>query len=111
MTGLTLTSNADALGADIVEAGHELADTSDVMRVQGQAALAAADIPVRTGHLLDTADVAVTSEGFALTAAATYAGFVHARDPFFTRALAARENDIAAALDEHAEDIINRIGT
>lgn len=109
MTGLALTSNGAELGADLLAAGHALADVGEVMRDEGRATLAAAAIPRDTGALEDSAAVAVTADGFALTAGVVYAGIVHARNPFFARALAARESAITAALVDHADTVLRRL--
>lgn len=109
MTGLALTSTAADLGGDLGDAGRALADVDEVMREEGRATLAAAAIPRDTGALEDSAAVAVVADGFALVAGVVYAGVVHARNPFFARALAGREAAITAALVDHTDTVLRRL--
>lgn len=110
MSGLTLTpTGVTTLATTLAQAGEEIADLDQVHRVEGQRTLSAAVIPVRTGHLADTAAVVAGDDGFTLTAAATYAGFVHTRDPFFTRAVRAREAALTAAVADHVDDALSTV--
>lgn len=109
MARLSLTSDAATLGAALVDAGHAVADVEEVMRAEGRETLAAAAIPRESGALEDSAAVAVVADGFALTAGVVYAGVVHARNPFFARALRERETRITAALSDHTDTILRRL--
>lgn len=110
MSSLTLAAQGvDQVAGTLTDAGHEIASLADVHRGEGQRALAAADIPYRTGRLADGASVVATDDGYSLTAAATYAGFVHARDPFFTRAINAREAALLDAVTDHVETALSHV--
>lgn len=101
---------AAELGASLTAAGHQLGDLTDPHREAGRIALDAAVIPRRTGHLAETATVAATADGWALTATAAYAGYVHARDPFFTRAIGQQVDAITGVYVEHVTDALNTVG-
>lgn len=110
MTSASATvDGAERLSATLSAAGDALADLAAVNREQGTATLNAAAIPVRTGQLQRSAYVDSDAQGFALSASAPYAGIVHAANPFFTRALAARADHIIDALVDHAGDVLDTI--
>lgn len=110
MTGATLDApGVDRFAASVDAAGRDLVDLTDVNRAEGRAALAAARIPVLTGELRDSAYVEADASGFALSATAAHAGIVHARDPFFTRAVGDRTDEILDALGTHAEGVLDTI--
>lgn len=110
MTELALTSSAPALAASLEEAAADVDDLAAVNRRAGEIALEGADIPVRTGHLASTATVAADADGFALTATASYAGAVHARDPFFSEAIERRTDAITEAYADHLTDSLTLSG-
>jgi hypothetical protein len=100
-------SGVARFAGDLETAGQALEDLTALNQRQGSAALAGAVIPRRTGHLAETAYVAADETGFALSATAPYAGYVHARDPFFTRAL--DPEGYLDALETHTAEIIGTI--
>lgn len=111
MSGLTASvQGADRLAATLTDAGQAITDDlADAHRDAGRLSLDAAVIPRDTGHLADTSVVAVTADGFALTSAADYAGAVHARDPFFTRAIEAKADAIGGLYLDHITDALNTV--
>jgi hypothetical protein len=108
MTGFeTDTGDLDRFTADVDTAGGRLEDLATLNQRQGTDALNRAPIPVDTGRLKESAYVVADRTGYALTASAPYAAIVHARDPFFTRAL-----DADAYLDDletHTAEILGTI--
>lgn len=103
------TPDAERIGRALGDAGREIVDLTDVNRAEGEATLIAATIPRRTGLLEETTHVVADARGFTLTATAPYAGYVHAVNPFLTRALDARVDDIVDALVDHTETVLNNI--
>lgn len=68
--------------------------------------------PIRTGTLASTVEAVPEALGFTLRAGgpkAPYGPIVHARDPFLTRPLAAREDDVLDIYVEHVVDTLNTI--
>lgn len=110
MTSLTASvQGADQLARTLTDAGREIADLRDVNRREGEAALALADIPVDTGRLEASADVEVDTDGFTLVAAADYASYVHAEDPFFDTAISRRETEYVEAVEDHIDTNLARV--
>lgn len=108
MSGFEVTApGVDRFAVSVSDAGRALEDLAAVNQQAGAQALAAARIPVDTGRLRDSAYVDADPSGFALSATAPYAGFVHARDPFFTRAL--DPDDYLDRLETHAADTLGTI--
>jgi hypothetical protein len=103
------TDGAEQLGRTLDAAGDALTDLTQVNRALGQEALTAAQIPVWTGQLERSSFVDATAQGFALSASAPYAGFVHASNPFFTRAIDARADRILDGLVDHADTVLDTI--
>lgn len=103
---------ATRLASTLDDAAGVLVDLAQVNRDAGELAIGAADIPVRTGALKATARVEADAIGFALAAgseAVDYAGTVHARDPFFTDALTAREGEVVDRYIDHIESTLDEI--
>lgn len=100
---------AERLARSLDAAGKALVDLADVNRAQGQETLQAAEIPYRTGQLERSSYVDADAQGFALSATAPYAGYVHAANPFFTRALDDRADTILDGLADHAETVLDTI--
>lgn len=110
----------------MIEVGIEAPDVRDSARDLGDlgAALGTLEVPSRdaaalalgavvaprdTGTLDDSVEAVVTPLGFTLTAGGTrapYAAIVHARDPFLTRALDARAEDVVGTYADHVDDTI-----
>ena len=68
--------------------------------------------PIRTGTLASTVEAVPEALGFTLRAGgpkAPYGPIVHARDPFLTRPLTAREDDVLDIYAEHVVDILNTL--
>lgn len=97
---------AGQLGDTLHAAAEQLGSLTEVNRAEGGAALHAARIPRESGYLESTASVTATDDGFSLTAGAPYAGVVHAREPFFLRALEDRRDAIVHAHAEHVADAL-----
>lgn len=97
--------------ADDVEGlGAALGDLSAANDDASRMVLGSVDAPVRTGTLADTVEAIVTPLGWTLTAGGTrapYAAIVHARDPFLSRALLAREDDVVDVYADHITDTID----
>ncbi len=94
------------------DAATQLADLDAVNRQAADDVVRAVEAPRRTGRLADTVTAVVDETGFSLTAgspAVQYAAIVHARNPFLTRALARREDDVIAAYEDHVTDTVNTI--
>lgn len=108
---MTLTGSLE--GGDrfvaTLDAAAEALDPTEVNRREGAATLTAARIPRDTGYLESTATVTATGEGFGLTAGAPYAGAVHARDPFFLRAIQVRRDQIVQAHAQHVDRVLATI--
>lgn len=110
MSGVDLASpDAERIGRALGDAGRAVVDLADVHRAEGEATLRAANIPERTGRLAASAHVIAGDDGFTLAASAPYAGYVHADNPFFTRALDSRVDAIADAVVEHTENVLDTI--
>lgn len=110
MTGMKITAvGADQLARTLVAAADEVVDLAGVHREEGSATLAAAVIPRHTGRLDDSAAVVADAGGFTLTADTPYAGYVHAEDPFFTRAINTRETAIVQGVEDHITDALNTV--
>lgn len=74
--------------------------------------LTAVDPPYRTGRLASTVRAEHTSDGFTLRAGgpeAPYGAIVHARDPFLTDALAAREQAVIDTYIDHLDHLVDQI--
>lgn len=97
---------------DVVDAADELVDVDQVNADAAQIALGVVDPPRRTGRLASTVAAVSDALGFTLTAGgpeAPYGPIVHARDPFLTRALEQREDQLADAYEQHAEHALETI--
>jgi hypothetical protein len=102
--------DARALAADVEGLGVALGDLSAPSRDAAAIALGSVKAPRDTGTLADTVEAVVTPLGFTLTAGGTrapYAAIVHARDPYLTRALTAREDDVVDTYADHVEHTID----
>lgn len=100
---------AERLSGSLGAAGDRLTDLTQVNRAAGQEVLDTAEIPKDTGYLASTANVVATIEGFTLTASAPYAAKVHARNPFFTDALDAKQAAVVDRVTDHAESVLATI--
>jgi hypothetical protein len=103
----TDTGDLDRFAGDVDQAGGRLEDLAAVNQRQGTETLQRSPIPVDTGRLKESAYVTADRTGFALSATAPYAAIVHARNPFFTRAI-----DPDAYLDDletHTAEILGTI--
>lgn len=101
--------DAERIGRALGDAGRAIVDLTDVNRAQGEATLAVATIPRRTGLLAESTHVIADADGFTLAASAPYAGYVHAVNPFLTRALDARADAVVDAVVEHTENVLATI--
>jgi hypothetical protein len=102
--------DARALAASVEGLGVALADLSDPSRDAAANVLGAVEAPRDTGRLDDSVAAVATPLGFTLTAGGTrapYAAVVHARDPFLSRALTAREDDVVDTYADHVEHTID----
>lgn len=88
-----------------------LGDLSEPSRIAGDLVLGMVRPPILTGTLATTVEVVPGALGFTLRAGgpkAPYGPIVHARDPFLTRPLTAREDDV---LDVYADHVVNLFDT
>lgn len=105
-------SGVDRLASTTAEASRDLADLTQVNQDAGNLVAAAVDAPVRTGALAATVHAAAGPDGVALVAGSpdvTYAAPVHARNPFLTRALTAREDAVLDHYADHVERVVDTI--
>lgn len=105
-------SDVDAFAAKVDDIGAALGDLTEPSRSAAALALGEVRAPVRTGALAKTDTAEATALGFTLSAGgptAPYAGPVHARDPFLTDALTARETDIVDEYGDYVERTIDTI--
>jgi hypothetical protein len=103
----TDTGDLDRFAADVDTAGGRLEDLAALNQRQGTETLNRSPIPVDTGRLKESAYVTADVTGFALTASAPYAAIVHARDPFFTRAI--DPDTYLDALETHTAELLGTI--
>lgn len=110
MSGLSASvDGADRLDSTLSAAGREIEDLSGVHRDAGRLLLNVAVIPRDTGYLEQTTSVDTTRDGFVLAASAPYAGYVHAVNPFFTRAIEAQADAVADLYLDHVEDALTQV--
>lgn len=111
MSGLTASvRGADRLAATLADAGRAIeSDLDDVHLDAGRLALGAAVIPRRTGHLEQTSTVELVPGGWALTSAARYAGYVHADNPFFSRAVEAKADAIGGLYLDRTTTVLSTV--
>lgn len=101
--------DARAFARDVEDLGAALGDLEAPSRDASALVLGSVEAPRDTGRLDDSVEAVVTPLGFTLTAGGTrapYAGVVHARDPFLTRALEARAEDVVDTYADHVDDTI-----
>lgn len=106
--GITgLDSLVDGLGA----AAHELADLPDAHREAGQLLTARAQTaaPRRTGVLAASHGPTVTADQVTVTAAAPYAAYVHARNPWLTETLNATTDDLLTIYATAVSEVVAHI--
>lgn len=113
MAGVTIDGLPEVLAASgrVEDAGVALGDLSAPSSDASALALGEVRAPVRTGALANTVAAEPTALGFTLTAggpSAPYAGIVHARNPFLTRAVEAREGGI---VDTYADFVDTTLDT
>lgn len=100
-----LTRSVDAAADDLVDLDQVNADAAaQVVR--------AVEAPRVTGTLADTVTATVDRDGWTVTAGgkrAPYVAIVHARNPFLTRAMQAREEAVIDAYRDHVTDTVNTI--
>lgn len=99
-------SLVDSLGV----AATALDDLTPAGKQAAGVVLGVVDPPRRTGALASTVEADVDALGFTLRAGgerAPYGPIVHARNPFLTRALTARESDV---VDAYAEQVDQAVG-
>lgn len=105
-------SEVDAFRVGLGRAADELADLDQVNAAGAASVLGVVDPPRRTGRLASTVEAYADALGVTLTAGgpeAPYGPIVHARDPFLSRALARKENELADRYTDHAEQALNLI--
>jgi hypothetical protein len=103
-------TDVDRFAADVEGLGAALGDLAAANRDASVIVLGSVDAPRKTGTLDDTVEAIVTPLGWTLTAGGTrapYAAIVHARDPFLSRALLAREDDVVDVYADHVTDTID----
>lgn len=101
-----------ALARSAADAADDLGDLAGVNAEAAEGVLGVVVVPRRTGRLASTLAAESDALGFTLTAGgptAPYGPYVHARDPFLTRALAERETALADAYEQHAEQALDNL--
>lgn len=109
-----IAPDLDRFAAEVEGAGRALGDLSGPSRVAATIALGDVRPPVKTGTLADTVEAIPEALGFTLRAGgprAPYGPIVHARNPFLTRALTAREEDVVDAYADHVDLQLSSIDT
>lgn len=112
---MTLTADVDGLDRftrSVDAAADELADLDQVNAQAAAQVVQAVEAPRLTGTLADTVEAVVDRDGFRVTAGgsrAPYVAIVHARNPFLTRAMNARQADVVDTYREHITDTVNTI--
>lgn len=104
----------DRLAQSFHDAARDLEDMPDAGDQAGAlvAGVVRHETPVKTGALLHTVDVAVHGSLVEITAGGdgvTYAGAVHARNPFMSRAAKATVDDVLSVYQRHVEKALNQI--
>lgn len=102
-------AGAERLAATLRAAADDLADLSGITDQAGALVLGAAVIPRRTGRLASTAHVEADALGFTVAAggqAAPYVGYVHARDPFLSKAYDRAADDVIDLVTRHLTDAL-----
>ena len=102
----------DAFAERVEDIGVALGDLTGPSRDAAALALGDVRAPVRTGALAKTVRAEPTALGFTLSAggpSAPYAGPVHARHPFLTDTLSARETDIVDVYADYVDQTITTI--
>lgn len=97
------------LVADLDRIAAVIGDLTGVNQLAATDVLAAVHPPVRTGALASTIEAVATDTGIDLIAGgsvAPYGPIVHARDPFFTRALTEREEAVIGLYLNHLQGAI-----
>lgn len=106
------STGVDHLADTLDQAGDKLSDLTSVNADAADDVLGVVDPPYLTGRLASTVDAVVDALGFTLTAggpAAPYGPIVHARDPFLTRALNARETAVIDQYEQHIDKSLDTI--
>lgn len=100
------TRGAQQLAATLDRAARDLDDLVTTNQRAGDLVLGAAVIPRDIGQLQKSAAVLGDAHGFELVAAAPYAGYVHARQPFFTDALERTADRVVDQYLGHVDDVL-----
>lgn len=98
--------------AEVEGLAPALGDFTGPSRAAGTLVLGDVRPPILTGTLARTVEAVPSALGFTLRAggpAAPYGPIVHARDPFLTRPLTARENDVLGIYVEHVDNTLSTI--
>jgi hypothetical protein len=101
----------DRFRSTLATAGEQLTGLVDAHTEAGRllAQAAASRSPHRTGRLSESHGFTVEHAGFTVTAAAPYAGFVHARNPWLARELDADTQTIIDIYAAHVADVVDHI--
>lgn len=97
------------LARSLDAAADELSDLAQVNVHAADLVVRAVEAPRITGRLDDSVTSFVDADGFTLTATAPYAPYVHARNPFLTRALSDRELAVIELYEDHVTETVNTI--
>lgn len=113
MSGVGVTLDGlDTFAQTAEAASHALADLDAVNAEAGDTVVQAVEAPRVTGRLASTVQAVAGPDGFSVVAGgpdAPYAPYVHARNPFLTRALDQREREVIGLYEAHVTDTVATI--
>lgn len=102
----------DTFAQTVTDAAQALGDLDAVNITAGDTVFQAVEAPRVTGRLASTVRAVAGPDGFSVVAGgpdAPYAPYVHARNPFLTRALDDREREVIGLYEAHVIDTVNTI--
>jgi hypothetical protein len=117
VSDVRVESDAAAFARRMLDAADDLADLEQTNAEAGALALAAADVPRRSGHLAAGVRYAATPGGVTLAASASYWTFVHwgapgrgiVARPFLLNAIELKQSDIADLYADHAQRVVTNL--
>lgn len=117
MSDLTLSSSADRLARQLLDAADQLTDLGDVNADAGAIVVASAEIPQRSGRLAASVHSAASPGDVVIGSPLRYATFVHwgaprrgirAR-PFLLASAELRQSDLIQLYADHARRVVDTI--
>lgn len=103
-----MSSNAEQIAASIEAAGDRLDDLTPAAEAAADEVLpvVVADAPRLTGRLAASLRSVVVASGFSIESDERYAPIVHARRPWIADAIAAREQQITARVEQYVDAVL-----